>query len=453
MMKQITTVMTTAMIFLAGGGVASAQILYPQGLSPLKTSKMKNKMLLLICIFLFPFISQAQYTIAPDRTATQLMDQLLIGDGMSVHNVVLDCPGEQNAEYTIEDVPFLDSGIVFSVANAATIFSGLGVGGGMSVTDTIGWTESGDADLNAIYRSWGVDTYLLSFRTCKLTFDMVPHTDTVMMDFVFYDTRMFDSTFALQDLRLRPGCRPAVDIIGMLVSGGSEGYHKKNFAVFPDTDVPVNLYTLMKSTTNAAEFYSNCRDSTLWEDAPYDEYYFYIADSVTDSDDYFKPKAISRKISAVIPVTPCDTYSVKLAIGKNLFFLTGAEWGIEPPDAIYPTFAISGSAVFWSNLRGVGTPVVCAGDSSSSVAVVDIAAHTLQPYPNPASTLLYLDVGDIAASGTVYIVDPLGRICYQSSVDKKQIQLQIPIASLSAGLYQVLLSTDKGQYVGKFVKE
>ena len=265
---------------------------------------------------------------------------------------------------------------------------------------------------------------------------------------------MNDSTFVLQDLRLRPGCRPAVDIIGMLVSGGAEGYEKENFAIFPGTDVPVNMFTLIKSTDNAPEYYSNCRDSTLWGDAPYEEYYFYITDSVTvDSSVDFKAKAISRKITASIPVTPCDTYSVKLAIGKNLYFLTGAEIGIEPPDTLSLSMFVGGSAVFWSNLRGVGTPVVCIGDSSSSIGEMDRAAATLQPYPNPASTILYLDVADISAAGHLYIVDPLGRICYETAVTQQQVQLQIPISTLSPGLYQVLLHTDKGQYVGKFVKE
>ena len=414
---------------------------------------MINKLIIIGAMLAFPFLAQAQYTVAPDRTAEQLMDRLLVGEGMSVHNVVLDCEGIQNATYTLEGVPYLDSGVVFSVANAATIFSGLGMGSGMSVSDTLGWRETGDADMNAIYRSWGIDTFLLSFRTCKFTFDMVPYTDTVNLDFVFYDTKMGDSSYVLPDLRLRTGCRPAVDMIAVLVSGGSEGYIKENFAVFPGTDVPVNLYTLIKSTDHAPDFYSNCRDSSLWEDAPYNDYYFYIADSVIDSDDYFKPRAISRKITSAIPVTPCDTYSVKLAIAKHLYLFTGAETGTEPPDALYPSLSVGGSALFLSNLRAVGTPVVCLGDSSSSIGEMDRAAATLQPYPNPASTILYLDVADISAAGHLYIVDPLGRICYETAVTQQQVQLQIPISTISPGLYQVLLRTDKGQYVGKFVKE
>ena len=419
------------------------------------SSRIMKKILFLLCSFiLLHTIAQAQYTVDTDRTAEQLMDRLLVGEGMSVHNVALICDEDFNATFVGEGVPFLDSGVVLSISNATTLFSGIGLGTGMSVSDTLGWRETGDADLNAIIRGWGVDTLLLSFRTCKLTFDMIPYTDTVKMDFVFTDTKMNDSTFVLPDGRLRPGCRPAVDIIGILITGGSEDYFKENFAVFPGTDVPVNLYTLIKSTHNAPDFYSNCRDSTLWGDAPYDEYYFYIGDSVVDSDDYFKPRAISRKITPIIPVTPCDTYSVKLAIAKHVFFYTGAELGTEPPDAIYPPSVwVGGSSLILSNLRAVGTPVVCLGDSSSSIGEMDRAAGTLQPYPNPASTILYLDVADISAAGHLYIVDPLGRICYETAVTQQQVQLQIPISTLSPGLYQVLLRTDKGQHVGKFVKE
>ena len=414
---------------------------------------MINKLIIIGVMLVFPFLAQAQYTVAPDRTAEQLMDRLLVGEGMSVHNVALVCDEDFNGTYVGEGVPFLDSGVVLSVGNAATIFSGLGMGTSWNVSEPLGWTETGDADLNAIIRGWGVDTLLLSFRTCKLTFDMVPYTDTVMMDFVFVDGWMGDSTFVIPDGRLREGCRPAVDIIGMLVTGGSEGYLKQNFAVFPGTDVPVNLFTLIKSTEHAPSFYSNCRDGSLWEEAPYDEYYFYIADSIPGTTAYFKPRAISRKITPVIPVTPCDTYSVKLAIAKHLILYTGAEWGTEPPDAIFPSLFSGGSALFLSNLRAVGTPVVCLGDSSSSIGEMERAAATLQPYPNPASTILYLDVADISAAGHLYIVDPLGRICYETAVTQQQVQLQIPISTLSPGLYQVLLRTDKGQYVGKFVKE
>jgi hypothetical protein len=56
-------------------------------------------------------------------------------------------------------------------------------------------------------------------------------------------------------------------------------------------------------------------------------------------------------------------------------------------------------------------------------------------YPNPASTVLYLERGDARTPARVTVLDALGRCHWQG--DMRGGQLRIPVLGLPAGLYMV----------------
>lgn len=218
---------------------------------------MKNLVISLIVFILMTLSNvKAQYIAKDNRTAEQLIEKL-VKDNVTILNPVLDCTPQGNLTYVqtgSDGIPDLDTGIVLGNARMAPVLNNTGVKTFIE-PEGIYWRR--DEDVNNIYRSCGVDTLINSFHTCKLTFDMIPKTDTVRIDYIVKS--MGSVTLrTLYQRAVREGCRPATDLFVGLFSGGTEGYNKKNFAVIPGTEVPTNIFTV----------YVMEQDSLLWSKIP-----------------------------------------------------------------------------------------------------------------------------------------------------------------------------------------
>ncbi|RKS25046.1 putative secreted protein (Por secretion system target) [Flavobacterium endophyticum] len=92
------------------------------------------------------------------------------------------------------------------------------------------------------------------------------------------------------------------------------------------------------------------------------------------------------------------------------------------------------------------------GPLSPALSVPDNGKNSqLVLYPNPAKNLLHLKLPD-SQDGPIRkitITNLLGQAVYSTA----QNITDIDIASLAAGMYQIVLSTDQGHWSGKFVKE
>jgi len=418
---------------------------------------MFNKMFIVITWMLFLFIQnmEAQFVITSHRTAEQLIERL-VKENVTIINPQLDCANNSNATYTIDYTPYLDTaGIALAVGNINVICSGAG-----PALPSVFDYSTRDEDVNNIYRSWGVDTLVNSGLTCKLSFDMIPHTDTIKINYTTKDGGDIYLASGFVNF-VRSGCRPACDMFAILVSGGSEDYSNQNFAIVPGTtNVPVNIYTCMLLE---ADSFPNCRDGLMdgWEGVPYTEYYHDLTEEYDTTHPIYPLNAVSSKMEAVIPVTPCDTYSVKLAVAKGTYYLEESDFspgmapeGIESHGSEFLDYNIIPDAFFLSNLRGVGTVYECAtGDTSTAITIQQDYA-TLSIYPNPAATSIQVDFSKVSySSGTILIYDMMGKKVYTETLIDKKDKLNISVKDLPPGVYTLMLQTDKGNYLSKFTKE
>ncbi len=421
---------------------------------------MFKKIILIItcCLALWCQDIAAQFVLNPDRTAEQLIDQL-VKENVTIFNPELDCEGNSNVTYNnVEPVPYIDTaGIILGVSNIWGILE-YGSGPPWSGTPAT-YYSTRDEDVNAIYRSWGVDTLINSGMTCKLTFYMIPKTDTVKIDYATSDANMGSIAFLSGFKQMvRSGCRPACDMFAILVSGGSENYMSQNFAVVPGTsNIPVNAYTCMLLE---ADSFPNCRDGLMdgWEDVPYTEYYHIIEGEYDSTHLLSHLFAISSKMEAVIPTTPCDTYFVKLAVAKGTYyyeesdFLPGtAPEGIELHGEDFLNAKTIPDFFFLSNLRGVGAVYECTpADTTTSIGIHPVYT-ALSIYPNPASTSIQVDLSKVKySSGSIVIYDMTGKQVYTQSLQHRADQLQVSVKDFPSGVYTLLLHTDRGNYKGKF---
>ncbi len=426
---------------------------------------MFNKMFIVITWMLFLFIQnmEAQFVITSHRTAEQLIERL-VKENVTIINPQLDCENYSNAlysidygTYTIDYYSYLDTaGIALAVGNINVISTGAG----WALPSVFDYSTR-DEDVNNIYRSWGVDTLVNSGFTCKLSFDMIPHTDTIKIN---YTTKDDDSGVPFSSAFInfvRNGCRPACDMFAILVSGGSEDYSNQNFAIVPGTtNVPINIFTCKLLE---ADSFPNCRDGLMdgWEGVPYTEYYHNLTEEYDTTHPIHTLNTISSKMEAVIPVTPCDTYSVKLAVAKGTFYFEESDFspgmapeGIESHGPEFLAYSIILDIFFLSNLRGVGTVYECAtGDTSTAIPKQQDYA-LLSIYPNPAATSIQVDVSKVSySSGTILIYDMMGKEVYTETLIDKKDKLNISVKDLPPGVYTLMLQTDKGNYLSKFTKE
>ncbi len=414
--------------------------------------------LLLLCTQLIPSFTNAQfhdflgYDYQINRTSLQLIEKLKTDSNLTVLNPTLNCVSFSNATYKGDGSLLLDTGIVLVAGDVRNFF--MEGYGSRYLFDVAPMDTLMDEDINAMIWAWGVDSSMHVYLTCKLEFDLVPKTDTIKIDYQFVDD-LFGDTLHFKDygnLLVRPGCRPAVNPYVILVSGGSEAYHKQNFAVIPGTDIPVNSFTTLGA--GYADSFINCREGLMegWEDCPYREYLYSTVDSIDSL-----PKLLSTKMEAVVPTTPCDTYHIKLATGQVVFYYLMSDF---PPGTLdsaiiaeeAPFHVFPGSSFFLGNLRGVGTVYECEAPAGIEMPKSSLLLHL---YPNPARESINIDLSaiNIKEGTSLRIYDMLGKLVYTQVLPAFSTQLEVPVKDLAPGSYEVLIQTEQENHKAKFVKE
>lgn len=73
-------------------------------------------------------------------------------------------------------------------------------------------------------------------------------------------------------------------------------------------------------------------------------------------------------------------------------------------------------------------------------------------YPNPANSVLNIDLSIASAKNTVIIIDQTGRMVSSSTVYANNKTLSVNIDKLTAGVYSVMVNTTQGTIVAQFFK-
>jgi len=270
----------------------------------------------------------------------------LFGPGVKVTNLAVNCDTGQYGSF-----------------NAAG--TGLGVNNGILMTNgsvhgAIGPNDTNNISSNCVGTS-SSDVCISGLVTgaqhdpCIITFDIIPNCDTLQMNYVFASEEYPDFVGSFDDA------------FGFFINGpkpGGGNYNCTDVAIIPGTATPVSINTV-NDATNSSYF----RVNTVPSAPTYNS---------------IKYNGLTVPLVAVIPVIPCQTYHMELAIvdiGDCLYdsgvFLqyqgmhcaADQTLTVSPKDTSFckpqpVTLTASGSGTFtWSPAAGLNTtsgPVVIA---------------------------------------------------------------------------------------------
>ncbi|NQT78249.1 MAG: T9SS type A sorting domain-containing protein [Bacteroidetes bacterium] len=246
----------------------------------MKTSKAKAGFVkhLIFLTFLFITLSgnglRAQLVVQTNLTPEQLVQQVLVGSGVSVSNVTYQGNNFMRGSFTnghatnlgLDGGVALASGNVLQIPNHVSVFANSAYG------------LAGDPTLNGIATA-------LTHDASVLEFDFVPTADTLRFRYVFGSEEYHEwvnSTFN--------------DVFGFFVNGpkpnGLGNYVDYNIALIPGTALPVSI-----NNVNLGSFPQ------------------YLVDNEGMQGTTIVYDAFTTVFTALLVVVPCEQYHIKLAIG------------------------------------------------------------------------------------------------------------------------------------------
>lgn len=239
----------------------------------------------------------AQLNITSAIPAQQLVQNDLLGTGVQISNVTTSGHPRQFGRFTNanSNLP-LNSGILLSTGYADDL-NNVNTNLDQGFTSNHpnppancmgGICEEGDDDLNFMLG----DT--ISRDAAVLEFDFIPEADTVRFRYVFASEEYNEYV-----------CSQFNDIFAFLVTG--PGLTNYNVARVPNSNFPVAINTVNNGQPGIAGSSGNCS-------APFGSLNFsqYFIDNVNGSFVQFDGMTVA--LEAVIPVRPCETYHIKLAV-------------------------------------------------------------------------------------------------------------------------------------------
>jgi len=93
------------------------------------------------------------------------------------------------------------------------------------------------------------------------------------------------------------------------------------------------------------------------------------------------------------------------------------------------------------------------GYGSGATGIDEMESAGVNIFPNPALDRVFLQFSNVSDNYKVKIVDALGRTVYTNSNIGKQQQVEISTSQWAAGMYTVILDTDRNTYTSRIIKQ
>ncbi|MFA5783016.1 MAG: choice-of-anchor L domain-containing protein, partial [Bacteroidales bacterium] len=237
----------------------------------------------------------AQLTVGTSMTPQQLVQNVLVGSGVTVSNVTYSGVAASKGNFTTGASPTnlgISNGIIISTGVVDGSLSQPLIGSASSnFASSINGTGS-DPDLAALIPGYTIND------AAVLEFDFIPLSDTIKFKYVFASEEYPEYV-----------CSEFNDVFGFFISGpdpAGGNYTNKNIALIPNTTLPVAINTVNNGT--AGGFY----DPTDCISLAYSTYYIdnEALNGMTIVFDGF-----TTVLTAWCKVVPCVTYHIKIAIG------------------------------------------------------------------------------------------------------------------------------------------
>lgn len=237
-------------------------------------------------------------TVSPNQTASQLASKL-IGKGIILTGTsTLNCNSQANGTFVnVNSTPNLslaiDTGIVLCTGRVLTVAGDTGINANRAAQASKNWgNTTTDAQITSIAPSGATQRDL-----CFLQFSFIPQGDTAYIDYAFASEEYPEY-----------GCSQYVDAFGIFVAPPSSTSYT-NYAKVPGTNVNVSTNSIndtMKQT-GWSNYVTYCQ--SLGSGAPFIQHY--TGNLINNHIVY---DGMTKTLRAVIPVSPFQTHTMKIAI-------------------------------------------------------------------------------------------------------------------------------------------
>ncbi len=245
--------------------------------------------ILLTALLLIPFIGQAQLVVGQSQTASALVQNVLLGNGVQVSNITFNGqPGNavfpQIGSFDATNANIeIDSGIILASGGVQVAIGPNNIGSASAAVPA----NFSDPDLQVLAGTNINDAAVLEF-------DFIPSGDMISFSFVFGSEEYPEFVGQFND------------VFGFFLSGpgitGPFSNNAKNIALIPGTTTPVTINSVNENT-NAGYYVSNGTGST----APNNSSPYYV-----QFDGFTKP------ITASSQVMCGEEYHIKIAIADAI---------------------------------------------------------------------------------------------------------------------------------------
>jgi gliding motility-associated-like protein len=274
-----------------------------------KFMRLTNKRLLVLTIavaFSIP-ASFSQITTNGGLTPTQLVNNVLLGGGITASNITYTGYANSISEFTVgaPTTTFGMAGGVYLTTGSYLANDPLGFGGGQDgpmgpatnfqSVSTGGFGTSGDPDLDILVQNLTGDPFMSTNDAAVLEFDFVPQSDTVKFRYRF-------ASEEYNDFVPVGGSGGIADVFAFYLTGVSTPLAQTNIALLPGSSTPVSIYTV----NNGSSFYPT--PST----GPCSNCAFYVDNTGGGVNVVYD--GLTTVLTAVYPVICGETYHIKIAI-------------------------------------------------------------------------------------------------------------------------------------------
>lgn len=336
----------------------------------------------------------AQFQVSTAMTPVQLVDNVLLGGGVTASNVTYSGVPESRGSFTGGAFTNLglDAGVILCTGNISTI-------PGSAFSDVGGSTGTGgDPDLVTL-SGQNINSAAI------LEFDFIPTGDSLRFRFVFASEEYPEYV-----------CSTYNDAFGFFLSGpginGPFSNNAINIALVPGTTVPITINTINSGTAGALGEASNCSDADPnWQNNS--AYYVNNGGGTTVAFDGF-----TTVLAALAEVQCGSTYHIKLAIGNA--YDSGFQSGVFLEAG---SFASSGQVV--PSLTAFGTELSM-NDSTMFEGCGEIPLHFIRTGDTSVVDTVHLVVGGTATPGVDYYPPLPSQIIFQNGDTVFTVMLTVP---------------------------
>ncbi len=374
-----------------------------------------------VVFFLFAFSveTQAQITTSNNMTPTQMVQNVLLGSGITVSNVTYT--GYANGIATFNAPTAVNLGFtsgLYLTTGSYLANDPLGTGGGsdgpfgpssnfQSISQSTSFPpNNGDPDLDLLLQQVGSAS--TSNDAAVLEFDFVPQSDTVKFRYRF-------GSEEYNEFVPSTGGLAVADVFGFFLSGVSVPLPKTNIALLPGTTTPVSIFTVNNGNAFGPSS-GPCNNCT------------YYTDNTNGGIDVTYD-GLTTVLTAIHPVICGETYHIKIVIGDAMDEIYDSGVFLEAG-----SFSTNNPITITSLVNGNAIDSVMTENCDSAIIYFVRPQNTL----NTAQTLNYTLSGT-ATNGVDY-TNLNGILNFPVGVDSVAIVLYPTADGITEGLEKIILT-------------